>query len=209
MKAAHNPARVEALSDAVFAFAGTLMIFNIDTEKSFTYLMENEWQALLAFGISFFVLIALWFVHYNFYRRAHYMDNWIIAFNSVLLFLVLYYIFPLKSLINSFLGRESITLDELGSLFSMYSLGFVLIFTCLALMYYHAYRKTMGIESGLKLLFYSRHFGIFVLVGIISVLLAITDTYVKWGVPGFVYVILGPICYFHAVYFDKKYKNVL
>lgn len=209
MKVKHNSSRVEALSDAVFAFAGTLMIFNIDTSQSFTYLMENDWKAILAFGVSFFVLIMLWKVHYNFFRRTNYIDNWIIALNSILLFLVLYYIFPLKSLINSWLGKESITIEELGSLFSLYSLGFVLIFATLSLMYLRAYRKTRSIDGSLKLLFYSRHFGIFVLVSILSVILAITGTLVRFGVPGFVYAFLGPLCYFHAVYFDRVYKNAL
>lgn len=207
MKFLHNTGRIEAFSDAVFAFAATLMVFNIDTQASFNYLVENNWQSLLGFGMSFFVLILLWVVHYNFFRRTAHMDNWIITLNSIFLFLILYYCFPLKSLINSMLGQESINLDGLGSLFTMYSLGFVAIFLCLSLMYSRAYQKTKTIGGSLKLLFYARHFAIYVAVALVSMFLAIYRIGIEFALPGIIYAILGPLCFWHGIHFNKVYKN--
>ena len=102
----HNPDRVEAFSDAVFGFAATLMVINIDTDASFSSLIQNDQTNWITFAVTFFVLVALWKVHYNFFRRTTYMDNWIITFNSILLFVTLYYIFPLKSMLNSMMGME-------------------------------------------------------------------------------------------------------
>lgn len=209
MKYLHNLNRIEAFSDAVFAFAATLMVFNIDTKASFNFLMENNWESFLGFGMSFFVLILFWIVHYNFFRRTDYMDTWIIALNSILLFLILYYSFPLKSLINSMLGQERVTLDGLGSLFTMYSIGFAAIFFTLSLMYYRAYRKTKTIDGSLTLLFYTRHFAIYVGVAAISALLASYRVGIIFALPGLIYVLLGPLCYVHAIQFKKKFENPL
>ncbi|MEL6305407.1 MAG: TMEM175 family protein, partial [Bacteroidota bacterium] len=93
MKLPHNISRVEAFSDGVFAFAATLLVVSVGNETGDSALQIN-WLAFLSFAVSFFVLVALWYTHYNFFRRTNYMDNWIIALNAVLLFVVLYYIFP-------------------------------------------------------------------------------------------------------------------
>lgn len=205
----HDTKRIEAFSDAVFGFAATLMVITIDTDASFSNLIQTNQSNWITFAVTFFVLVALWKVHYNFFRRTKYMDNWIITFNSVLLFVILYYIFPLKSMLNSLLGKEAQTWESLSSLFAFYSGGFILIFLSLSLMYYRAHKKTNSVGESLNLLFYSRHFGIYVLVGIVSLLLAIMGIGIGYGLPGFIYAIIGLLCWAHAVWFNKKYKNAI
>ena len=205
MKFLHDSKRVEAFSDGVFAFAATLMVVSLDLNQSFV-LMESKVSSFISFGVSFFVLVMLWKVHYNFFRRTDYMDDWIITFNAILLFVVLYYVFPLKSLVNSLLGKEPITMEGLSSLFQMYSAGFLMIFLCLALMYFRTYKKTKSIDRSLYLLFYARHFGIYVLVAFISIALSYFKIGIIFGFPGFVYILLGPLCYWHAQWFEKKFR---
>ena len=135
MKLPHNISRIEAFSDGVFAFAATLLVVSVGTQAE-NSILQVDWMMFLSFGVSFFALVGLWSVHYNFFRRTNYMDNMIIALNAILLFLILYYIFPIKSLINSWTGTLQINADEFSSLFQLYSLGFLLIFTCYALMYW-------------------------------------------------------------------------
>jgi uncharacterized membrane protein len=207
MKFPHNINRMEALSDGVFAFAATLMIVSLDLNESWLA-MESRGLRLITFAVSFFVLIALWWVHYNYFRRAAYVDNWIITYNAILLFVILYYVFPLKSLTNSWLGEERVTRDGLANLFGWYSLGFLLIFLCYTLMYRRAYKKTKSASRGLTLLFYSRHFTIYVGVAFISILGALLKVGLDFGLPGFVYILLGPLCYWHSVYFEKNYPNM-
>ena len=205
MKYAHNSSRLEALSDGVFAFAATLLVVNLDLEGNWLDL-QGKGVNLITFALSFFVLIAFWWVHYNYFRRTGYIDNWIIALNAVLLFVVLYYVFPLKSLAETWLGKQAITRDGLASLFQWYGLGFLLIFLCFSLMYRRAYRKSRSVESGLTALFYSRHFAIFVGVASLSVVLAFLQAGITFGLPGFIYVLLGPFCYWHSSWFEKTYK---
>jgi uncharacterized membrane protein len=208
MKFFHNNNRVEAFSDGVFAFAATLMVVTLDMDDSL-WLTGAKAINFISFGASFFVLVMLWKIHYNFFRRNSYIDNWIIAFNSVLLFVVLYYVFPLKSLINSWIGLQKITADDLASLFVMYGFGFAMIFLCYALMYYRAYRKTRSLQTSIDLLFYAQHFSIYVLVAILSIILGVLKVGINFGAPGFFYGLLGPLCYFHAVWFDKKYRKTI
>lgn len=205
----HNPGRVEAFSDAVFGFAATLMVITIDTDASFSTLVETNQTNWITFAVTFFVLVALWKVHYNFFRRTSYMDNWIITFNSILLFVTLYYIFPLKSMLNSMMGLEEQTWESLSSLFAFYGGGFVLIFLSLSLMYYRAYKKTSSIGESLSLLFYTRHFAIYVAVGLLSIVLATMSVGINFGLPGFIYVIIGFLAWGHAVWFNKKYKDAI
>ncbi len=206
MKFLHNINRVEAFSDGVFAFAATLMVVTLDMENTL-WLTGAKAGSFISFGASFFVLVMLWKVHYNFFRRNSYIDNWIIALNSVLLFVVLYYVFPLKSLINSWMGLQAINRDELASLFVMYGFGFAVIFLCYSLMYLRAYRRTRSVESAIDLHFYAQHFSIYVQVAILSIILGVLKVGINFGAPGFLYGLLGPLCYLHAVWFDKKYRK--
>ena len=205
MKILHNINRIEAFSDAVFAFAATLLVVSVGYEES-SSVIKVDWTAFIGFGISFFVLVAMWWLHYNFFRRTDYMDNWLIALNSILLFVVLYYVFPLKSLVNSWLGSQRISWEDLATLFELYSFGFLLIFICFSLMYLRAYQKTKQVKKDLDLLFYARHFGVFVIVSLISVIFAKLNLGVKFGLPGFIYAMLGPLCYIHGVRFNKKFR---
>jgi len=204
----HNNNRVEAFSDGVFAFAATLMVVSLGVDENLV-MSGAKFTNFISFGVSFFVLVMLWKVHYNFFRRNTYIDNWIIFLNSILLFVVLYYVFPLKSLINSWIGLQAITRDSLADLFVLYGIGFALIFLCYALMYLRAFKKTKSIESSVDLLFYAHHFTIYVFVAIVSILLGILKVGINFGAPGFFYGLLGPLCYFHATWFEKKYRNTL
>lgn len=203
MKFLHSKNRLESVSDAVFAFAATLMVVNIGTDVNFMSL-SNELPNFLSFGVSFFVMMAIWKVHYNFFRRTDYIDNWIIALNMLLLFTVLFYIFPIKSLLLSGFGSQKVTIDDFANIFQLYSLGFLIIFLSFSLLYLRAYKRES--IKNLKLLFYSRHFLIFVIVGFISFLLARFQVGLRYGLPGFVYTSLGVLCYFHSKRFHKKYN---
>lgn len=205
MRFPHNLSRIEAFSDAVFAFAATLLVVSVGSENTDSAI-QIDWRRFLSFAISFFALVGIWSVHYNFFRRTKYMDNWIVAVNAILLFLVLYYIFPIKSLIQTWTGSLQLNMEEFSSLFQLYSLGFLLIFLCYAIMYWRAYQKTKSENQDFDLLFYSRHFGIYVLVAAISVIIAKFNLGLTYGLPGIIYTLLGPFCYFHGVQFRKRYK---
>jgi uncharacterized membrane protein len=205
MKFLHSKNRLEAVSDGVFAFAATLMVVNIGSNTTITS-FKDELPNFISFAVSFFVMMAIWKVHYNFFRRTDYIDNWIIALNMILLFTILFYIFPVRSLLITGFGGERISINEFSNIFQLYSIGFSLMFLTLHLMYLRVFKKDRENGKNLKLLFFARHFFIFVIVGVISFLLAKFRVGLKYGVPGFVYASLGVLCYFHSVKFHKKHN---
>ena len=181
----HSKNRIESLSDGVFAFAATLMVVNIGTNTDLSSLKE-QLPMFVSFGISFFVMMALWKLHYNLFRRTNYVDNWIITYNIIFLFTILFYVFPLKSLASAGILKTRMSLDELSGLFQLYSVGFTLIFLCLTLMYRRVHKKDIENKNPLTLLFYKRHFFIFVLVGLFSVILAYFNIGIRFGLPGLI-----------------------
>jgi uncharacterized membrane protein len=200
----HSTSRIQALSDGVFAFASTLLVVNVGLNEDIVSFNE-ELPKFISFGVSFFVMMGIWYVHYNFFRRTKYIDNWIIAFNMILLFNILFYVFPIKSLIGSAIGGKPITIELFSQIFQLYSIGFAAIFGCISLMYYRAYKKDKEHPNKYQLLFFVRHFGIFVAVGLISFLMAKFEIGLRIGMPGFIYCVLGLLCWWHSVKFKKKY----
>jgi uncharacterized membrane protein len=168
---------------------------------SFSVLKENL-QNIFSFGISFFVLILIWKVHYNFFRRIKIIDNWIVTINMLLLFVVLFFVYPLKFLVNLSFGKGVISsYSELSELFQLYGLGFTLIFLFVSLLYYYASKKSLNNKEEMK--YYFRHFLIFTIIGLCSIIIAKIEIGINFGLPGFIYCLLGPICYWHG----KKYQN--
>lgn len=205
MKFLHHISRIEAFSDAVFVFTATLLVVSLGTDSAES-IIEINMESFFGFAISFFVLVVLWFLHYNFFRRTTYMDNTIIAINAVLLFVVLNYVFPLKSLIHSWSITQGTTPEKLAGLFELYGLGFALFFICLSLMYCRAYKKSERSEHTVNLFFSVRYFGLFVVVTAVSIIFAYLQIGISYGLQGILYSLLGPFCAIHSYYLYKKYK---
>lgn len=203
MKFLHNISRVEALSDGVFAFAATLLAVSLDNGETNTALFI-DFVSFISFFVSFFVLLLLWKAHYNFFRRTSYMDNMLIGSNAVFLFAVLYFIFPLKSLLFSMFRQFAVTRESLAQLFELYGFAIMLLFTSLSLMYYWAYKKDVENPDRLKLFYYSRHFSIFILISFVSIMLSFLNIGLSFGLPGLIYSLLGPLCAGYGIWFKRQ-----
>src|SRR5438128_1553215 len=94
--------RVESLSDAVFGLAVTLLIISQDVPKSYDGLIRSL-LSFFPFAICFAHLMFVWFEHYKFYRRYNLRDDRTTVLTLVLLFLVLFYVYPLKFVFSSWL----------------------------------------------------------------------------------------------------------
>lgn len=215
-KEGHQTNRLEAFSDAVFALSATLLVVSLEVPGSFAEL-TTELQGFASFALSFGALILIWAVHNAFFRRYGLEDRVTILLNSCLLFVVLFYVYPLKFVAEGFisslfsLGNHTFrinTVDELSQLFMLYSGGFAVIFFCFSLLYLHAYlsREKLDLtpEQAHSARFYHRHYLIFVAAGLLSILLAWSGFGLTAGAPGFIYGILGPLCYTHGVWSQKQ-----
>jgi low temperature requirement protein LtrA len=200
--------RVEGFSDAVFGFALTLLVVSLEVPTSFAQLVETM-QGFLAFALCFALIVWIWYEHYLFFRRFGLSDGRTIFLNAVLLFVVLFYVYPLKflftGLVRALTGwgptvELGLEVGDGRTLLAAYSLGFVVVFGALGLLYLHAWRvrderdfdalERFDARAGLI-----RHLTT-AGVGALSILLALTlpARAVQWA--GWVYGILGPL---HAV----------
>lgn len=203
--------RLEALSDAVFAFAATLLVVSLEVPSTYAALVA-ELPGFGSFAISFGALLAIWTVHRAFFRRYRLGDGVTVFLNSTLLFLLLFYVYPLKFMARGMvsmlpgLGQGGpgtvATWDELGQLFALYSVGFAAIFACVSLMYRYAWRRRvvlgLSADQAREALFLHRHYLLFVAVGAASVVAALTGVGLRIGFPGWLYAALGPLCWYHG-----------
>jgi len=133
--------RLEHFSDAVFAFAVTLLVVSLEVPKSVRELMDAL-RGFAAFGLCFAMLVLVWFYHCGFFRRYGLQDRWITFLNCVLLFFVLFYVYPLKFLAYAmFMGSGVASSHDIRSVFLVYGFGYAAVFLTFALMQWHAWRN--------------------------------------------------------------------
>jgi uncharacterized membrane protein len=142
-----DTSRLEGFSDAVFAFALTLLVVSLQVPSSYDELVRTL-RSFVAFAPSFAALIWIWYLHRQFFRRYGLGDGPMIFLNALLLFVVLLYVYPLKFLATLVLGSlfdptsfAAIAPDQVSQLIVIYGLGYVAVFIVFALMYLYALRK--------------------------------------------------------------------
>lgn len=212
-----DSSRLEAFSDGTFAFAATLLVVALEVPSTMQEL-ERVLLGFVPFTLSFGALIFIWSVHRAFFRRFPLGDRTTVALNSCLLFVVLFYVYPLKflarGLAGMFFGRGVggdagvASIAELGSLFTWYGAGFAAIFLFFALLYLHAARRAaaQGIagEARTQALFWARHYGILCGVGLLSLGMAIAGVGVRLAMPGWIYALIGPLCGAHGYWNARR-----
>ncbi|MEO6521150.1 MAG: TMEM175 family protein [Mucilaginibacter sp.] len=212
----HEPLRLETFSDAVFAFALTLIVMSIEVPKSFTELTELM-KGTLSFGMCFILLFTIWSSQNIFFRRYGLNDRYTTVLNGILLFISLIYIYPLKFLSTLLLQDSYIEHGELikrmtpaqaPALLIIYGAGYVAIYLLFFLMYKNAERHATELEFTAKELFETQTTTyvnlMSMIIGCISILLAIILPASISGIAGFIYFLIGPTYGFWYAYRGKK-----
>lgn len=134
--------RLDGFSDVVFGFALTLIVVSLEVPKSFDEL-HHLWAAFLPFGVTFLLLMLIWYEHFVFFRRYGVHDVGTVWLNGLLLFVILFYVYPLKFLfLNAFTqaaeAHGPLNWTEVVLLFAG---GQATIYLLIAAMYGNAYRQ--------------------------------------------------------------------
>jgi uncharacterized membrane protein len=205
--------RIETFSDGVFAFAVTLLIVSLEVPKSFEELLVTM-RGFFAFGISFLLLVMIWNEQHRFFRKYGMDDVWTITLNGALLFIVLFYVYPLKFLFTLIFSNQiygphkspfTIEQSQVPTLMMIYALGFMAIYSLFFLMYLHASRKStiLGLSPAEKFDCNSGMHRILIMVvaGFGSFITALLLTNDKAGLAGYVYFFIGPAI---GIYFTMR-----
>jgi uncharacterized membrane protein len=224
MRGTGEVSRIEALSDAVFGFAITLLVVSLEVPQTFTELMAVM-HGFAAFAISFLLLFIVWLTQYKFFRRYGLNDNFTIWINALLLFVILFYIYPLKFLwnflVDAIFGFSSgahapdgtpispISLEQIPTLLTIFGLGYATIFLIFALLYYHAYRKRSQLELN-ELEVHDTWNNIVdnllhVLIGALSIAVSLIT---RSGLGGLAYWLIGPVQFINGSVMGKRRKRI-
>jgi uncharacterized membrane protein len=148
--------RLEAISDSVFALAIALLLISTSAPEKFEDIIKFTYE-LLPFAFCISLIILIWHEHVIYFLRYGLRNPKIIFLNSIFLFIVLYYVYPLKFLTKMlslpimyfFSGNKKfiddltvmINRNQVDDLMVIYGVGAALIFLTLAWMYQYAGKK--------------------------------------------------------------------
>jgi hypothetical protein len=217
--------RIDAFSDVVFGFALTLLVVSLEVPKTY-HELTTALSGFLAFAICFSLLISLWHAHYTFFRRYGLDDMRTISLNASLLFLILFFVYPMKFLFtlvtlqimgksqdlqqNVFDPNTLVANVQVEHLMMLYGFGFFVVYLVFALLYIHAWSKRVELQLNRleKLLTVESIANKLSVgsVGLICILLSRITRDSAPGVAGWVFLLIAPIQSVLGFYFRRKLK---
>jgi uncharacterized membrane protein len=192
--------RLEGFSDAVFGFALTLLVVQLetpDTPEELDLLVRGS----IPFALMFAMVSYIWWEHNKFFRRTGLQDATTAFLNSVLLFVVLFYVYPFKYLTVAVLGPvfglRPVVLGDASNLMLLYSGAIFLIFGTLLALYSYAWRKRATLELDsvalLELRFGWRSQLVSTSIALASILLALVLPNRQMAFAGMIFALMGPL----------------
>ena len=206
--------RLEAFCDVVFGFALTLLVVSLEVPRNYGELMTAV-RGFVPFAICFAQLIMIWRAHYIFSRRYGLEDTYTMVLNIVLLFVVLFYVYPLKFVFTMLFlqltgAAPAGSLNEVQAsvVMRIYAVGFAAVFILFLLMYAHAYKLRRELELSPAEALQTRNEAQenFLLALIAAVAFVVAFRYPAWS--GFTYVLIGPVLTVHGMIFGKRVRTL-
>lgn len=217
--------RLEGLTDAVIGFAVTLLIVSMEVPSS----LDEMFAMVLgfpAFGITFLLLMAIWFWHYRFCRQYGLPTSKLVWANGILLFLVLLFVYPLKFLativineiiLEDWFGFDMPTLlsfrpGQYQMLHILYATGFASVFFCFSWLYKIALNNREELELTPMEEHQTRtHMVMFLIVAVVpllSILLLLLPTVMAPMYAGFANMLIWPATWWYGGRAAKHAKTI-
>src|ERR1044072_5889727 len=157
----HEITRIEGFSDAVFDFAVTLLIVSLEVPHTSTELLETM-RGFGSFVAPLPLLTSMWRLQFTFFRRYGLEDNVTVGLILVLLFTVLFFVYPLKflfgvNLTDFHIGPPTVLPAHKKWILIIFALGYVAVFGVFALLYRHAYNQRERLELNELEIFETKH----------------------------------------------------
>jgi Endosomal/lysosomal potassium channel TMEM175 len=221
--------RLEGFSDAVFGFALTLLVVSLEVPRNFTELRVLVYE-LPAFAVCFVILFGIWNGHYTYCRRFGLVEGGAKLLTGLLLFLVLFYVYPLKFLWSFLFGAllvntgwlpRDVQLELVARVQPMvaetaaphmmilYSTGYCAVMATFAALYQHALRRATALELDAieqcltrgSLRFYC----VQVAVALLSIALAAAG---HPALAGWCYFLLCPLGFAHGLHVRRSVERL-
>ena len=215
--------RLEGFTDAVFAFAVTLLVVSLEVPRTFSELVIAM-RGFLAFAICFVLLFLIWYEHYVYSRRYGLDDPTVVWLNGALIFVVLFYVYPLKFMftmvVNGIFGfadaphgaEPVLRRSDAPTLFLIFGAGYVAVFLVFTLLYLHALRRRDELDlNDLEVHdTRSRLWSVMLngFTGVLSILTVVIfgEPGARWAGP--IYLLNGPILTVHGFYWGIRRRRL-
>jgi len=209
--------RIEAFTDAAFAFALTLLVVAGDDVPTNHGELVDAMRGVPAFLLSFVLFLMFWGGHWRWSRRFGLEDFPSIALSFLLVFVVLCYVYPLRYMFGLFMNYFSggalspdATLDnaaQLHGIFAIYGVGFTAMCGAVLLLNLHAWRRRDALQLDVR----ERHdtvtelqsWAILASTGVASTLLTLLP-YSPFMPMGWVYMLLAIAMPIHSLRRDRS-----
>lgn len=144
--------RIEAFTDAAFAFAVTLLMIGGGHVPTNVDQLLNVLGNVPGYAASFALLCLFWFAHYKWYRRYGIEDGGSILLSLLLVFLVLIYVYPLHMMFNAVIsigpsaGFQVRTWSDWRTMYVVFGIAYASMSVVILLFYLHALRLRRQLE---------------------------------------------------------------
>lgn len=229
-----EPTRIETLSDAGFALAIGLLLISTSPPTTFEQLKAFT-RDIIPFAMCITLIMLVWAEHFVFFVRYGFRNSRIVFLNTLLLFLILFYVYPLKFLARllvdiyavlfsklfgfdeSMVGvfKTVIEPGEVPQLMAIYGLGASAIFFTIMFMYRYALKQADALQLNEIEIFDTktsmRSNLLMALIPLFSVVLALTipNSMIAGTVSGFAYFLYMPVMFLFGKRTDKRRKKLL
>ncbi|MGH8042670.1 MAG: TMEM175 family protein [Rudaea sp.] len=200
--------RIEAFTDAAFAFAVTLLMIGGGHVPTDVTELLGALQGLPGYALSFVLLCVFWYAHYDWYRHFGIEDGRSIVFSLLLVFLVLIFVYPLHMMFDAviLIGSRSAagsvhirTWHDWRVVYVVFGIAFASMSAVIAILYAHAWRQRKELELNAAEMLITRsalwRWCTSVSVSLLSALTALsipaTAPAIVYALPGFTYWLLG------------------
>ena len=217
---------MEGFADAVFGFALTLLVVSLEVPNTFDELLATM-RGFFAIAISGWLLYTVWFDHYLFFRRYGLQDTFTMHLSSVLLFVVVFYVYPLKFLFTALMDEllgfstqvgsstedvvETIEPGQWPLLVVLFGVGFVVVQLAFLLLYWRAYtlRGMLKLDAYEASITRQEIQGYLLLagIGLVSIAIALLGGEEASAWAGWVYLLSWPLMTIHGYIMARRRRK--
>lgn len=212
--------RLEAFTDAAFAFALTLLAISGDQMPESIEELKSALHQVPSFIASAALLIMFWYQHQQWSRTYQTNDMGAVLLTSLLVCTVLIYVYPLKMVFSGFLHwlsagylRPSFNAEsaaDIYSLFTIYAYGYITMCLSMYWLYRHSLKHHMQLNLAkvevVTAQLQSRSFLLLAFPGFLSLIFSYTMPERWLFLTGMVYSLLGIIMPLYGIYAGRKLK---